>query len=983
MYKGWLQLGGAEIANNTRVMRYAQSLVPLLAPACDDCPDLSVLLGDDPYESPMIDEAAWYDPDIPASGEFAGFYMLDITGLTDDTRSAPVVQSVGDGGLVQRSRRATKEARVTGVLLASTPAGLEFGKEWLKSVLDSGCPDPASGCEGDDLCFLASCPDYATGSVDPSSDPVAHPVRMTGWSTMGGSWVGGTFTAPDGSFAIGPELDPTCDDVIWSWALTPADQVYVRLSTIDAVDTVVADSGLLLLRRRNYIRNPTFRTTLDFWTPSGSVNFELAPPNRSRLEVTVPDLPAGAPLLTLDSDATTAAGEPWSARVGIEMDPEGLVWNNLVPNPAVRTVNGWSAVDGTGSRDTTLFFTDSGSYRVTPEADGAVNIGVVEIGDRAHTLYRINVNAGQQYALTAHVYTSVEADLFINYGWLDAANGTISSSLVSLGTLTAGQWWPIDTIQTAPPGATGVWYQVLARRADAAPANVGDTLNVDAAMVTPQVPPVQYFDGTYPDASWTGLAHASPSRWTPSGDSADVALVINAGGNEITSPPLVLTPGIPAQLVLENVVADAAGPVELTIVSGGGIELGTALYLTRTVLEKAPTVGVYFSGETPQAEIPGYTASWTGVKDRSHSLATLDMPVQVTVPQGAGVQRPVLTLASGGQVTVSSLTASYRDAISPEECLEDQIRTLRNVTATSGPRTIQEYDTGCSGAMERVEFLLTAGVPWVYQRLRAEFATIPGVQTVPAQDECGDFDVNGLLDALRELLARLQSGGSIEEDYAWLGMSPNMARWNDFIVTMSPWFFTQRTQLIDWLERQIANPWPLLPDAVVPLIDPDCPVPPPPPRPPLIEDCVADVGLYERRSVAIPGSLLAPHHQAVPVITLRVNSPTAVRQARIRFWPDPLGLQRILDLDPCSWCGDFLISFMPGRSEFVIDGMLERAISTRNMIRKDATHLLYGTDGGPMTWPLLTCGTPYIMTVDTSPISSDVLTHSLELVVRS
>lgn len=986
MYKGWLQLGGSEIANNPRVVRYARSLAPLLAPQCDDCPDLYRALGDEPYESPMIDEAAWYDPGVPESAEFAGFYLLDVTGLVDDTRSAPVIESVGDGGAVQRSRRASKEIRVTGMLLAGTDGGLDFGFEWLKSAFDSGCADAATGCEGDDLCFLSSCPEVVVGAVDPDSDPVAHPVSLSGWRAMAGSWIGGTFSAPDGSIVIGPEVDPTCDDVVWSWTLVPADQVSVRLAALNERSEVVADSGIVLLRRRNYVRNPTFRTTSDFWTPGPDVDIDVVvvtgPPDRATLEATAP-LDAGDLWLSLDSDVTTAAGEPWSARIQLEMDPEGLVWDNLVPNPAVRTVNGWTAVEGVGSRDTTLFFTDSGSYRVNPAADGAVNIGVVEIGARADTSYRINVVAGEGYGIAVEVNPSVDADVFINYGWLNEDNATLSAAVVSAGTFTADTWARASTVQTAPAGATGLWYRILARRADDQPADAGDTLNVDAAMVSPQTPLVAYFDGSYPNATWVGLPYSSPSRWLPSGDTAEVQLVLDAGGAVDASPTVVLTPGIPTQVVLEDVVAASAGDVEMSLIASSATAAGTVIYASRSVLEKAPTVGVYFSGETPTTEVPGWVSSWTGTKDRSHSLLTRIMPLQVTVPQGGGPIRPVLTLVSGGQVTVSALTAAYRDAIPPEECLDDYLRTLRNVTATVGPRIIEEFDTGCSGRMQRVEVILTATKPWVYQRLRQDFAALPGTSEVDAADPCGEFDVDGLLDALRELQARLQSGGTINEDYSWSGNSENYRRWNDFIVEMSPWRYTQRTQLTSWVGRQIANPWPLLPDAQVPLIDPDCPVPPPPPRPPLISDCVPDVSYYERRAVAIPGDAMAPHHQVVPVITLQVNSPTAVRQARIRFWPDPLGNQRIQDLDPCSWCGDFIVSFMPGRSEFVIDGMIERAISTRNLVRKDATHLLYGTDGGPMTWPLLTCGTPYIMTVDTSPISSDVLTTSLELVARS
>jgi hypothetical protein len=46
-----------------------------------------------------------------------------------------------------------------------------------------------------------------------------------------------------------------------------------------------------------------------------------------------------------------------------------------------------------------------------------------------------------------------------------------------------------------------------------------------------------------------------------------------------------------------------------------------------------------------------------------------------------------------------------------------------------------------------------------------------------------------------------------------------------------------------------------------------------------------------------------------------------------------------------------------------------------------ADHLLYGTGGTPMEWPELSCGIPYVMTIDV-PASDDLDNLDINLVVN-
>lgn len=910
-FPGWLQLGGAEIVNNQRAAAYARSLAPKIAPKCDDCDDLAQVLGDVEYASPMVDEAPWYDPGNPDTARFAGFYALSVSGLEDSTRTAPIVESLHDGGAVLRARRGTKEIRVSGLLMAADECSLDLGMNWLKNSLEgSTCRDAASGCEGDELCFLSCCPDVADGTVDPNADPVVHVIPLNiGWSTSNGTWVNGLWTPSSlPATATGAELDPPCDDVVYSWVITAAEGHVVQLTVLGEDGSELASTGPILLRRVNWAQNPSFRTNANFWTPGADVTLTAETTNARGLLETTAGVAAGAVLASTDSPQMAAAGEQWSARMQVQLDPEGVVWDNLVPNPAVRTLNGWESSSGTLVRDTDLFYTDSGSARVGPTMDGGTALGSMGYGNDGQTQYEINVDGATDYGVAAYVNPSLAADILLSVSWFNAAGSLVGFNIGATTNVPADTWTRVERTYTSPNTAARMVVAVGAT-STGGEVSAGDRLNVDALMVSPQLPLAAYFDGSYPDAMWTGLQHGSPSVWSPSSEELCVQAQLTVGGTVIQGSSATVTPTAPVEVTVSGVFDPVGGAVELALVGCGVTDVGTRIYVSSVLIERAATPGTYFDGDT--IGVPDYTATWAGSGNNAPSRLDRNNPIQVTAPSGSGPIEPAITAVAGSQFQVQSLTATYRDAADPELCFNDALRTLRKVTTISGPVITERFDL-CDAAMARVEFIMVAAIPWVYQRLE------------PAFEVVGDA----------------------------------------FLV--------------------IDEPCPEDDSSLLPLNDPACPLPPNPPRPPVIAECVVDVHTYRRRLVTIPGDLLSPWEQAVPVITARVLTATAVRQARIRFYPNPLERTSMLDIDPCGFCGDFVISYIPGNSEITLDGMTERAIVTQpGDIRKDATHLLYGTDGGPMTWPLLTCGVPYLMVVDTAPANTDVLTTELQLVVRS
>lgn len=156
----FLCFAGVEIANAARTAAYAAAgLKPhtMTLHGCE-CPDLAVMLGDDPYTDPATDDAPWYDPAEPASAEFAGLLVTSISGL----RVAPVQRGrtdrLGPGAVLGRKRLGPREIVVRGLLIGGSCCGVEYGMRWLASALDGslGCGDAA--CAGDDLRYLACCP---------------------------------------------------------------------------------------------------------------------------------------------------------------------------------------------------------------------------------------------------------------------------------------------------------------------------------------------------------------------------------------------------------------------------------------------------------------------------------------------------------------------------------------------------------------------------------------------------------------------------------------------------------------------------------------------------------------------------------------------------------------------------------------------------------------------------------------------------------
>ncbi|QBI98120.1 minor tail protein [Microbacterium phage Fireman] len=112
-----------------------------------------------PYSCADISLAPWYDQTNPFSRDFAGYYLLSVTGATDGTMTAGVTESVGYGGVIGSPHYATRSVRVRSMLVGCGRAATHYGLAWLKAALgESFCSRHGDACGTSDLSFFIDCP---------------------------------------------------------------------------------------------------------------------------------------------------------------------------------------------------------------------------------------------------------------------------------------------------------------------------------------------------------------------------------------------------------------------------------------------------------------------------------------------------------------------------------------------------------------------------------------------------------------------------------------------------------------------------------------------------------------------------------------------------------------------------------------------------------------------------------------------------------
>jgi hypothetical protein len=91
-----------------------------------------------PYTNPAADPAPWYDANMPDTGEFAGFYLLDWTNTDSSMVARTMTEATTPGGFASAFRPRSREMVLRGVLLGSTHNGVLAGLSWLKTLVNKG-----------------------------------------------------------------------------------------------------------------------------------------------------------------------------------------------------------------------------------------------------------------------------------------------------------------------------------------------------------------------------------------------------------------------------------------------------------------------------------------------------------------------------------------------------------------------------------------------------------------------------------------------------------------------------------------------------------------------------------------------------------------------------------------------------------------------------------------------------------------------------
>jgi len=98
----------------------------------DSWPGLRDYLDDVLYR-PEI--APWYSTRQPESAEFAGMWVMDVTGLDTTSVARPINELVGAGGAPGPHRDVWRKLTFQALLIACTNAGVKFGLDWLNCNL--------------------------------------------------------------------------------------------------------------------------------------------------------------------------------------------------------------------------------------------------------------------------------------------------------------------------------------------------------------------------------------------------------------------------------------------------------------------------------------------------------------------------------------------------------------------------------------------------------------------------------------------------------------------------------------------------------------------------------------------------------------------------------------------------------------------------------------------------------------------------------
>lgn len=127
-----------------------------------DCPPLNYIYDDNDvpqlatYLTPALDDAPWFDADIPESAQFLGFMVENVDFNSVTSRSLTTRVSSSGGGVLGPLRNKERRMEFTVLMFACNESAMEYGFRYLTDALSSsGCDDDCTLCTAE---YRDSCP---------------------------------------------------------------------------------------------------------------------------------------------------------------------------------------------------------------------------------------------------------------------------------------------------------------------------------------------------------------------------------------------------------------------------------------------------------------------------------------------------------------------------------------------------------------------------------------------------------------------------------------------------------------------------------------------------------------------------------------------------------------------------------------------------------------------------------------------------------
>jgi hypothetical protein len=281
----------------------------------------------------------------------------------------------------------------------------------------------------------------------------------------------------------------------------------------------------------------------------------------------------------------------------------------------------------------------------------------------------------------------------------------------------------------------------------------------------------------------------------------------------------------------------------------------------------------------------------------------------ITPVDGLGPTRPGDTQVDGGTPDVLEVSSIVTPPVFDlTTCLPEYQRFFYGVSFTTGPTLTQKLTTTSGQVAWAVEFTAVATDPMEYGPLVPVYQGFldPGVSNPYVGDA---------------------ASGAVWDDDGYVTSDPACP-----VVTFQP------------------------------ITDPGCALLVPPPAAPSVSTSCADWPVnFTRRMLTIPAQNIPAWTLVVP--TFSVHCDQAVSNLRVRFYADSDN-----DLAPddlCSPLADLLFSYIPAASTLTFDSVDHAVyVDTDGMPRRRGEAIMSNTDGGPVTWPILSCGYGWVVTVD-------------------